>query len=262
MASCSENTFQIVSDNIAFFLGYTATWSDKMPVAGLPNVLENMVMSVLKTHCLKTWNLFHEENGNLTFRLKFEQIEESPVEQHSEVSGTENHRTISFKKKNTKQILRDNARSRKRRRIRQSVSSIESYREQNTENQSDILNSGIDIQANEEDFLESTRHILDTPVLEERILESDENRDISLVNSAHAQIEIPPSPENIEENYSESEISDQSGSDEKNDDDDDDRYDISEENEIGNRLCAKLDELIKKMDGKLEIVSSDSDSDT
>ena len=44
----SEITFQIVSDNITFFLGYTASRSIRMPVAGLSTVLENMVMSVMK----------------------------------------------------------------------------------------------------------------------------------------------------------------------------------------------------------------------
>ncbi len=250
-----------------------------MPVAGLSTVLENMVMSVMKTHCLKTWNLFHEENGNLTFRLRFEQIQESPIEQYSDPSRTENHRTISFKKKNTKQILRDKSRSRKRRKVRQSVSSIESNRGNHTGNHTDnISNFGLDIQANEEDFLESTRHNLDTPVLEELFPESDDNRDISLVNNAEVSIEVPPSPENSEKMLSQDKS-------ESSDDDDDDQYSVSEENEIGNRLCGKLDELLQKMDSKLEekitceqldellkemnskretrsTVSSDSDSDT
>ena len=114
-----------------------------MAVAGLSTVLENMVMAVTETHYLKTWNLFHEENGNITFRLKFDQIQEPHTEQHSEKPRSESHQTISFKKKNAKQISRDKERSRKRRRMRQSVSSIESIREQDscTGNQSGVFSN-------------------------------------------------------------------------------------------------------------------------
>ena len=231
-----------------------------MPVAGLSTVLENMVMSVMKTHSLKTWNLFHEENGNLTFRLRFEQIEESPIEQYSDPSRTENHRTISFKKKNAKQILRDKSRSRKRRKVRQSVSSIESNRENHTDNYLDnscISNFGLDIQAKEEDCLESTCHNLDIPVLEEELFEeSDENRNISLVNNAGVLIEVPQPPENSDKKLTQ---------DKSESSDDDDQCGISEEG--GNRLCAKIDEIIKRFDtcSKVETkftLSSDSDSDT
>lgn len=103
-----------------------------MPVTGLSKVLENMLESVIRTHCLKTWNIFNEENGDLTFRLKFKSSEDIHMPgytvQHSEFEPAS---TVSFRRKSPKQIVRDTARAAKRpRRLSNSskVSNIESDR--------------------------------------------------------------------------------------------------------------------------------------
>ena len=97
-----------------------------MPVIGLSSVLENTVMSVLKTHSLKSWNLFSEENGGMTIRLKFDILEGSHMQEDSGRSRQDSFNTITFKRKNAKQISRDKARARKRK--RRSTSSIETVR--------------------------------------------------------------------------------------------------------------------------------------
>ena len=243
-----------------------------MPVAGVSTVLENMVTSVMQTHFLKTWNLFHEENGNITFRLKFEHIQELPMELHTDISRSENHRTISFKKKNEKQITRDKARSRKRRKVRQSVSSIESNRDHQTETQSDIIsNSGLQFEAIDEDILESTPlYTLNSPVVEEpSSIESGPELDVISTADGRSdeRIELPPTPEFIIndelDNQSVGRDEGESSANVSMDDVNDEQCGISEE--AGNRLCAKLDELIKKFDTPVKTkftLSSDSDSDT
>lgn len=92
-----------------------------MPITGISNVLENMLVSVLNTHSLKTWNIFHEENGQVTFRLKFSSIEDIPM---SNVQESRPATTVSFRRKSANQIVRDKARLSKRRRVSSSHSNV------------------------------------------------------------------------------------------------------------------------------------------
>ena len=265
MASCSETRVHIVSDKVATFLGFTAAWSIKMPVAGLSIVLENMVMSVMKTHCLKTWNLFHEENGNLTFRLKFELNQESHIDQYCESPSTDSHRTVSFKKKNAKQISRDKARSRKRRRIRQSVSSIETNRKQQTPgSQSDmditcVSNSGLQIDS--EDILETTPLfcVTSSPGLAE-LSESESELDLRSVVITEASIEVPTTPVFSEPNQSEESISDEDSKADSSSESEFTSCDTDDERLSALKLLTKIsNDFIKGVD---EFLSPDNDSDT
>ncbi len=83
-----------------------------MPITGIPMVLENILESVLKTHNLKTWNLFYEENGDISFRLRLSNMEN--VHTTPDIGS---HSTESFRRKSYKQITRDKDRALKRRRI-------------------------------------------------------------------------------------------------------------------------------------------------
>lgn len=212
-------------------------------------VLENMVMAVMKTHALKTWNLFHEDNGNLTFRLKFEHVQELPIVQDSEVSRSDSQGTISFKKKNSKQISRDKARSRKRRRVRQSTSSIETNREQlssHTDSQLDTLDIRSpfrpQIEENEETF-ESTNlsfAVNAPPVLEV----SEPDYSVALVDMEEAIIEIPPKPEFT---VNEDNVNDDKAK--ESDAEDSESYTSASDfssDDSGDSLTAKLEEIIKK----------------
>ena len=77
-----------------------------MPISGLSEVLENMLQAVLKSHNLKTWNIFNERDGTITFRLKFSsQIQDNSIE------PIEN---MSFRRKTPKQVDRDRHRTAKR----------------------------------------------------------------------------------------------------------------------------------------------------
>ena len=119
-----------------------------MPISGISKVLENMLVSVLGTHSLKSWNIFSEENGDLTFRLKFKVVDtmdthvqdiqpkdiDLPV--HSSAIPSASN-TISFKKKSSSQISRDKARAIQRNRqlkldqLQSSFSSVETERAEN-----------------------------------------------------------------------------------------------------------------------------------
>ena len=86
------------------------------PNTGLPEVIQNILDTLLDTHFIRTWNIFHEENSEITVRLKltsrhFESpSSKPPVVQNSSVS------TASYKRKSANQIARDKERSLIRRR--------------------------------------------------------------------------------------------------------------------------------------------------
>ena len=93
-----------------------------MPIAGLNKVLENLLESVSKSHNIKTWNIFQEVNGEITFRLKFSpntehSIDDIPADQPMQTSST-----VSFKRKSDKQLHRDKERAHKRQLSQQSKS--------------------------------------------------------------------------------------------------------------------------------------------
>ena len=79
----------------------------KMPVAGLSKVLENLLESVLDTHSLKNWSIFHEENGEITFKIKFA----GHIEHQGE--GRPHCPSIveAYRKKSSKQVERDRLRA-------------------------------------------------------------------------------------------------------------------------------------------------------
>ena len=83
-----------------------------MPISGIPMVLENIFESVFKTHNLKTWNLFYEENGDISFRLRL-----SNMENVHTTPGIGSQSTESYRRKSAKQTARDKDRALKRRRI-------------------------------------------------------------------------------------------------------------------------------------------------
>ncbi len=82
-----------------------------MPITGIngiPEVLVNMLATVLETHQLQTWNIFEEKSGHISFKLRFQ----SEGEGH----GIQGNSTISYRRKSEAQINRDRRRSVKRRR--------------------------------------------------------------------------------------------------------------------------------------------------
>ncbi len=226
-----------------------------MPVTGLPMVLENMVMAIMKTHKLKTWNLFHEENGNITFRLKFDHIEESPEQLYSEISSTGNHETISFKKKNSKQISRDKVRSRKRRRVRQSTSSIETNRRELlfTDNEMDISSPiGDRIEVNESVIDSPCLSVLDPPQILEEPSELD-NPISSTVEDVKVDVHLPPVLDYSDEDKHADKVE---STESTKEDSEDDYIDCSSDSSSGGQLVnqnmwakimKKLDEFEEKM---------------
>ena len=199
MASRSEVGVHIVSVKIAFSLGLPLLGSFIMPVIGLSAVLENTVISVLKTHSLKSWNLFSEDNGNVTIRLKFNILEEPHIPQHTEGSNQDVQSTISFKKKNAKQISRDKARARKRKRLRQSSSSIEINMGQSSkldQHEMDTIISplGHKVKVNDP-ILQSTPNNLEIPdMVQEVSTDSDDEFTDEMdmvVSTVEAQIDVP-----------------------------------------------------------------------
>ena len=243
-----------------------------MPVTGLPMVLENMVMAIMKTHSLKTWNLFHEENGNITFRLKFDHIEESLGQLYSAIPRTGNHETISFRKKNSKQISRDKARSRKRRRVRQSTSSIETNRRELlfTDNEMDISHTSSPIG----DRIEVNESVIDSPCLSvldpPQILEEPSELDNSIsspVKDVKVDVHLPPVPDYSDEDKHVDKV------ESTEEDSEDDYIDCSSDSSSGGELVnqnmwakitKKLDEIEEKMPKKkdFEDFQFDFQSDT
>lgn len=77
-----------------------------MPIQGLPRVLEKLFESVLLSHDIATWNIFSENNGGLTFRIKFCSENSSHIDLPN---------TTSYRRKSPSQVYRDNSRSLRRR---------------------------------------------------------------------------------------------------------------------------------------------------
>ena len=77
----------------------------KMPVTGIPKVLENIISSVLTSHNLSNWTLFSEKDGNLTIRIRFSDKGEG----QSSLPNS-NTPTISYRWKSPKQVKRDKER--------------------------------------------------------------------------------------------------------------------------------------------------------
>ena len=82
-----------------------------MPIAGLHEVIVNVLESLSATHKVKTWNVFYEENTDITVRLKFSSSHvEDLVQGHSNTHTGAVCRTVSYRRKSPKQIARDNER--------------------------------------------------------------------------------------------------------------------------------------------------------
>ena len=76
----------------------------------MDKVLENILSVISNSHELKTWNIFHEQDGNVTVRLKFSHSTTGEID--TNVLGN----TVSFRRKSSKQVTRDRNRAAKRRR--------------------------------------------------------------------------------------------------------------------------------------------------
>lgn len=68
----------------------------------LPIMLQNMLKAIMETNTVKTWNIYPERNGIVTFKIKFASHDDQPAFQTQS----------SFKRKSLKQINRDNERAR------------------------------------------------------------------------------------------------------------------------------------------------------
>ena len=79
-----------------------------MPITGLPVVLEKILESVLELHQLQNWNIFNEKNGNVSVKLRFSKEGQGQVHVQED--------TISYRRKSSSQIKRDQQRAVKRRR--------------------------------------------------------------------------------------------------------------------------------------------------
>ena len=78
-----------------------------MPIDGIPLVLENKLLSVFKSHSLKSWNIFDDQNGCVSFRLRF-----SPHTQtHSGQEIPADVKVSGFRRKSPSQINRDRERA-------------------------------------------------------------------------------------------------------------------------------------------------------
>ena len=95
-----------------------------MPIDGIPNVLENILMSVLSSHDLKSWNVFNEQNGSVSLRIRFMPSCTEVISQESSIKA------FSYKRKSQSQLNRDrgtyppdrdNDRARRRRNLDKSV---------------------------------------------------------------------------------------------------------------------------------------------
>lgn len=84
-----------------------------MPITGLHEVLGNALDAVTKSHDLKFWNIFYEKNGNITVRIRFENGGENGATSTPAGHDLTPH-TVSFKRKNSKQVERDMNRAKKR----------------------------------------------------------------------------------------------------------------------------------------------------
>ena len=78
-----------------------------MPIDGLPLVLENMLLSVFKSHSLRSWNIFDDQNGCVSFRLRF-----SPHTQtHTSHEIPADVKVSAYRRKSQSQINRDRERA-------------------------------------------------------------------------------------------------------------------------------------------------------
>ena len=83
-----------------------------MPIAGLQEVIVNILESISSTHEVKTWNIFYEQNiTDITVRLKFgSHIEQDLVEGQCSTHAASEGRTTSYRRKSPSQIARDSER--------------------------------------------------------------------------------------------------------------------------------------------------------
>lgn len=79
-----------------------------MPIEGVPLVLEKLLVSVLSSHSLNSWNIFNEQNGNVSFRLRFSPLQNGDPCISSQVSKNQ---VSTYKRKSQSQVRRDKDRA-------------------------------------------------------------------------------------------------------------------------------------------------------
>ena len=85
-----------------------------MPNTGLPKVIQDLITALLDSHDVRTWNIFHDNNSEVTVGLKFSS-RHIECESSLPMSPMVENNTVSFKRKTPNQIARDKARSQRRR---------------------------------------------------------------------------------------------------------------------------------------------------
>ena len=86
-----------------------------MPIDGVPLVLENLLVSLLSSQDIKSWNIFSEHSGSVSVRIRFSPtcIQNTCTDTH--VSNFKASSVCSYKRKSPSQLKRDNERSLRRR---------------------------------------------------------------------------------------------------------------------------------------------------
>jgi len=109
-----------------------------MPIQGIPQVLEQLLESVLSSHAVSTWNVYSEINNGVTFRIRFSQTEISSNIDQIDIANSD---SVCYRRKPPSQVKRDRTRRALGRRNQNS------YVQSN-----DSLDRQSDIIANEEAF--------------------------------------------------------------------------------------------------------------
>ena len=90
-----------------------------MPIKGVPLVLENLLESLVVSHLLKSWNIFSENDGNFTFRLRFSLVDSNTCNMESQSIDKS---VVTYKRKSHSTVRRDQSRTLKR----QNLNNLES----------------------------------------------------------------------------------------------------------------------------------------
>lgn len=158
-----------------------------MSLTGLPDVLRNIVESVLCTHHCKTWNLFNEENGNITLVFEIRFAPSEIVQGQGQAPIPPIRKPVSnqaFRKKSEKQICQDKQRAFKRMRkegsdMQNSPQDIESERKfESFVSDNDFRDTSFVVEDTDSVDSPNTVHSHSLGVLPSEINELDEFSDI------------------------------------------------------------------------------------
>jgi len=69
---------------------------------GLCDVLGNVITTLSQDNTLLSWSVYHEKNGQISVKIRFEPVDESPKRDKED---------IHYKRKSTRQVQRDHART-------------------------------------------------------------------------------------------------------------------------------------------------------